>query len=61
MLDRLAEVEKRYDELTHLMAQPEVATNPEQLAKYAREQIDLEPLVSTYRQYRTVERELAEA
>jgi peptide chain release factor 1 len=43
------------------MAQPEVATNPEQLAKYAREQIDLEPLVSTYRQYRTVERELAEA
>jgi len=61
MLDRLAEIEKRYDELTHLMAQPEVATNPEQLAKYAREQIDLEPLVSTYRQYRTVERELAEA
>ena len=61
MLDRLAEVEKRYDELTHLMARPEVATNSEQLAKYAREQIDLEPLVSTYRQYRTVERELAEA
>jgi peptide chain release factor 1 len=61
MLDRLAEVEKRYDELTHLMAQPEVATNSEQLAKHAREQIDLEPLVSTYRQYRTVERQLAEA
>ncbi len=61
MLDHLAEVEKRYDELTHLMAQPEVATNPEQLTKYAREQMDLEPLVSTYRQYRTVERELAEA
>jgi peptide chain release factor 1 len=61
MLDRLAEVEKHYDELTHLMAQSEVATNPEQLTKYAREQMDLEPLVSTYRQYRTVERELAEA
>lgn len=61
MLDRLAEVERHYDELTHLMAQPEVATNPEQLTKYAREQMDLEPLVSTYRQYRTVERELAEA
>ncbi len=61
MLDRLAEVERHYEELTHLMAQPEVATNPEQLAKYAREQINLEPLVSTYRQYRTVERELAEA
>jgi peptide chain release factor 1 len=61
MLDRLAEVERHYDELTHLMAQPEVATNPEQLTKYAREQMSLEPLVSTYRQYRTVERELAEA
>jgi peptide chain release factor 1 len=61
MLDRLAEVEKHYDELTRLMAQPEVATNPEQLTKYAREQMNLEPLVSTYRQYRTVERELAEA
>ncbi len=61
MLDRLAEVEKHYDELTRLMAQPEVATNPEQLTKYAREQMSLEPLVSTYRQYRTVERELAEA
>ena len=61
MLDRLAEVERHYDELTRLMAQPEVATNPEQLTKYAREQMSLEPLVSTYRQYRTVERELAEA
>lgn len=60
MLDKLAEIERRYEELTRLMAEPEIATDPERLAKLAQEQASLEELVATYRQYRQVEKQLAD-
>lgn len=52
MFEKIASVETRYDELTSIMAQPEVATDPTRLQQYAREQRDLEELVATYRIYR---------
>ncbi len=52
MFDRIASIEVRYNELTELMAQPDVATNPLRLQQYAREQRDLEPIVAAFRQYR---------
>ncbi len=61
MLDRLALVEQRYEELNGLMADPEVATDPEQLRKYAQEQADIAELVEKYRSYRQVLRELESA
>lgn len=51
MFDKLASVAARYDELTELMARPDVATNPTLLQQYAREQRDLEQLVATFRRY----------
>jgi len=60
LLDKLIEIEKRYEDLTRLMADPKVATDPERLAKLAQEQASLEELVTTYRQYRQTEKQLAE-
>ncbi len=52
MFDKIAGVEARYEELTELMAQPDVATNPTLLQQYAREQRELEALVMAFRQYK---------
>jgi peptide chain release factor 1 len=57
MLDRLehrlASTEKRYDELSQLMAQPEMATDRAHLQSLAQEQAELKDIVDKYRQYKT--------
>ena len=60
MLDKLAKIEERYEELNRLMADPEVAVDHERMAELAREQAALEELVQSYRRYRAVEKELAD-
>lgn len=59
VLERLEGVERRYDELTDLMAQPDVATDIARLQLLAREQSGLEDLVVLYRTYRKTAEELA--
>jgi peptide chain release factor 1 len=59
-IDKVAAIERRYDELTAQMADPAVATNPARLADLAREQTRLEEIVGLYRTYRAAEAELAE-
>lgn len=61
MFDKLAAVAARYDELTELMAQPEVATNVTLLQQYAREQRELEDIVNAYREYQATQRAIDEA
>ena len=58
MLERLAKVEERYEELTRLMADPEVAQDYERVAEYAKERADLEDVVGAYRVYRDTAEEL---
>jgi peptide chain release factor 1 len=58
MFEKLAVVEERYDELTTLMADPQIAQDYEKVAEYAQERADLEELVSAYRTYRSTEEEL---
>ena len=60
MFDKLAAVEARYEELNRLMADPQVATNPDLLRRYGREVADLEELVQTYRRFREVRDQLTE-
>ena len=59
MLDRLSELEKRYDELTRQLASPEHASDPSSLASLGRELSRLEPVVSTLREVRRLEAEQA--
>ncbi len=61
MFDKLAAVAARYDELTELMARPEVATNVALLQQYAREQRELEDIVAAYREYQATQRAIDEA
>ncbi len=60
MLDKLARIEERYEQLNHLMADPMVATDPHRLREYAKEQAEIEDLVQTYRRYKVNEQKLAE-
>jgi peptide chain release factor 1 len=60
MLDRLAEIEKRYEELTKEMARPEVASDIKRLQVLARERASVEDLVNDYRQYQATTRSLKE-
>lgn len=61
MFDKLAAVAARYDELTELMAQPEVATNVTLLQQYVREQREIEDIVNAYREYQATQRAIEEA
>jgi peptide chain release factor 1 len=60
MLDKLAEVERRYSELEALMSDPELLGNQREYSKIAKERADLEEMVSCYREWRKIEREIQE-
>lgn len=61
LLDKVAVIERRYDELNLLMADPAIATDPERMAELAREQSEIDEIVTVYRSYRAAEAELAGA
>ena len=56
MLDKLAGIEARFEELNRLMA--EGASDYSKIAEYARERAESEPIVTAYREYQTVLRDL---
>jgi len=58
MIDRLAELEARYEDVSRQMATPEAASNPAGLANLGRELSRLEPIVTTVREWRAVREEL---
>jgi protein subunit release factor A len=61
MFDRLAEVERRYDELTGLMSDPEIATDPARLLEFARERAEIDEVVGVYRDLRAIEAQIVES
>ncbi|HET9417646.1 MAG TPA: peptide chain release factor 1 [Candidatus Limnocylindria bacterium] len=61
MIDRLAELEARYEEISGLLSTPEAASDPSRLADLGRELSRLEPLVSGVREWRAVVAEIDEA
>ena len=61
MIDRLAELEARYEEVARQLSTPEAAENLPQLADLGRELSRLEPIVAGLRAWRTVCEELDEA
>src|SRR6266508_3123329 len=58
MLDKLAQIEARYEQLNELISDPEVLADQPQLVKYTREQRSLEEVVALYRQLKKVIEEL---
>lgn len=58
---RLEDVEARYEELSSLLAQPEVAGNADVYQRYAREHSSISAIVETYRALVKAEKEAAES
>ena len=58
MLEKLAEVEKRYGELDLLVADHKLLSNQREYAKVAKERSDLEEVVTCYRRWRKVDKEI---
>ena len=54
LLGKLAEVEKRYEEVEAILGKPEVASNPTEYAKLAKEHASLEEVVFCFREWRKV-------
>lgn len=60
MFEKLEAIERRYEELNNLIAQPEVSGNPARLQSVAQERASLEDIVERYRQYKAITRNLEE-
>jgi len=60
MMEQLEKIEKRYDELNEKMAQPEIATDLDQLQALAQERATIEDTVTTYRKHKDAQKSLEE-
>jgi peptide chain release factor 1 len=60
VLDTLSDIERRYDELERLLADPAVTSDHLRLQEIGREQSDLEPVVTVFRGLRDTELAIAE-
>jgi peptide chain release factor 1 len=60
MFEKLELIQKRYDEVSKLLARADVATDPRRLQELSKEKADLEDIVGIYQQYKTKDKELAE-
>ena len=61
MLDKLAAVASRFEEICARSEQPDFYNDPKKAAATLRERNDLEPIVEAYHAYRTAERDMADA
>jgi len=60
MLEKIAKIAERYDELERKMADPEVLANYHKIKELAQERSEIQPVVESYRQYLDVSQELEE-
>jgi peptide chain release factor 1 len=54
LIEKLNDIEKRYEELSELISQPELVTDPKQLEPLAREHANLNEIYTKYQQYKKV-------
>ena len=60
MLEKIAKIVERYDELEKRMAEPEVLADYHKIAELSQERAELKPLVDGYHEYMSVTKELEE-
>ncbi len=61
MFRKLEEIEKRYEELERLLADPKILGNLKEMQKLARERVEISKLVEAYRIYKKVQEEIKES
>jgi len=60
MFEKLELIQKRYDELSQLLAREEIATDRRRLQELSKERATLEDIVGMYQEYKAKGKELAE-
>ncbi|GAV12493.1 peptide chain release factor 1 [Paenibacillus sp. cl6col] len=58
MLDRLQSLADRYEKLSELLCDPDVANEPKKLREYSKEQSDLQPAYEAFMEFKNVLSEL---
>jgi len=61
MLAELDRLEKKYEELLRLLADPDLIANPQKIKEAAKEKAELEPIIQKYKQYKRIFQSLAES
>ena len=61
MFQKLDDVEKKYEDLTKKISDPEIIAAQTEWKNYMKEHADLEPIVLKYREYKRVKQQLDEA
>ncbi|MBR3163139.1 MAG: peptide chain release factor 1 [Clostridia bacterium] len=61
MFDKLEEVEKRYEELTNMISDPEVISNQTEWQQLMKEHSSMQDIVAKYREYKKVKKQMEEA
>ncbi|WP_219834470.1 peptide chain release factor 1 [Paenibacillus sp. R14(2021)] len=61
MLDRLQALADRYEKLSELLCDPDVASDPKRLRDFSKEQSDLQPVYEAYTEYKQVSEQLDDA
>ena len=61
MFEHLRDIELRFEEVNQLLAQPDVASNPKEYGRYAREHAHLSTVVAAFRAFQAAQSELDEA
>ena len=61
MFDNLEELEKKFEELNNKIMDPAIISDREQYGKIMKEHSDLEPIISKYREYKSVQKNLEES
>ncbi|HUG14861.1 MAG TPA: peptide chain release factor 1 [Thermomicrobiales bacterium] len=60
MFASLADIDRRYEELTQMLGDPAVASDPSKLQEYGQERSDIEPAVLAYRELKAMEAQIVE-
>src|ERR1043165_8287230 len=60
MFDKIAELERRFEELESLLSGPEILANQPEFRRLSREHSGLAELVAGYREYRKAQYEIAD-
>ncbi len=60
MLERLAEIEIKYTDLSEQVNDPDIIANQSEWRRLMKEYSDLTPIIEKYRQYKKIEQEIAD-
>lgn len=61
MHDKLEQIEQRYNQLSDMLADSETVNDADKLRRYGKEQSDIEPIITKFREYKAGEKALKEA